>query len=344
MAAFAALYLIWGSTYLAILVAIETLPPFLMAGVRFVIAGAILLAWVRLRGGPAGNPGEWRNAWITGGLLLVGGNGAVVWAEQWIPSGLAALLVASVPLWMVVVDWLWGKGSRPGVGLILGMLWGLVGVGLLVAGEGMGPGGTMGVLAAMVVVLGSISWAFGSIRARYAPAASSPQGGTARQMLAGGALLVLLGLITGEPGRFDPEAISLRSLVALAYLVVFGSLVAFSAYVWLLRVSTPSRVSTYAYVNPAVALFLGWALAGEPVGPRTLLASAVILSAVMLISRRSGPGRTPGTGAPEPEDAAGRGMGAIHPGGSPGGPMADDNGHPAVARDDVEREVPRSVS
>jgi drug/metabolite transporter (DMT)-like permease len=299
VSAFGALYLVWGSTYLAIRVAIETLPPFLMAGVRFVVAGLVLLAWVRLRGGPRPAAGEWRRAWITGGLLLAGGNGAVVWAEQWIPSGLVALLVASVPLWMVLVDWLWGRGSRPSAGLLLGMGWGLFGVGLLVAGQGMGPGGPLGIVAGMVVVGGSISWAVGSILARYAPAASSPQGATARQMLAGGALLSLAAILTGELGRFDPGAVSLRSVLALVYLVVFGSLVAFSAYVWLLKASTPARVSTYAYVNPAVALFLGWALAGEPVGARTLVASAIVLSAVMLITRRSGPGRSPGTGAPE---------------------------------------------
>lgn len=297
--AFAALYLVWGSTYLAIRVAIETLPPFLMAGARFLVAGGLLLAWVRFRGGPPPRPGEWRRSWITGGLLLVGGNGAVVWAEQWIPSGLVALLVASVPLWMVLVDWLWGRGPRPSAGLLLGMGWGLFGVGLLVAGQGMGPGGPLGIVAGFVVVGGSISWAVGSILARYAPPASSPQGATARQMLAGGALLALAGVLTGEIGRLDPAAISLRSALALAYLVVFGSLVAFSAYVWLLQVSTPARVSTYAYVNPAVALFLGWALAGEPVGPRTLVASAIVLSAVMMITRRSGPGRSPNTGAPE---------------------------------------------
>lgn len=300
VAAFGALYLIWGSTYLAIRVAIETLPPFLMAGVRFLVAGLLLLAWVRIRRAPRPAPGEWRRAWITGGLLLLGGNGAVVWAEQWIPSGLVALLVASVPLWMVLVDWGWGRGARPTAGLLAGMAWGLVGVGLLVAGQGMGPRGAQGLVAAIAVLLGSVSWAVGSIVSRYAPPATSPQGATARQMVAGGVLLLGAGLLAGEAGRLDPSGVSARSLVALGYLVVFGSLVAFSAYVWLLRASTPARVSTYAYVNPAVALFLGWALAGEPLGPRTLVASAIVLSAVMIITRRSGPGPTPGTGAPEP--------------------------------------------
>jgi drug/metabolite transporter (DMT)-like permease len=288
VAAFGALYFIWGSTYLAIQVAIETLPPFLMAGVRFVVAGTLLLSWVKVRGGPPPARGEWRQAWITGGLLLAGGNGALVWAEQWIPSGLAALLVASVPLWMVLVDWLWGEGARPTAGLLAGLVWGLFGVGVLVAGQGMGPAGPLGVWAALVVLGGSISWAFGSILSRYGPPASSPGGGIARQMLAGGVLLLGMALVTGEGARFQPSGISVASLAAVAYLVVFGSLVAFSAYIWLLRASTPARVATYAYVNPAVALFLGWALAGEPLGPRTLVASAIVLSAVMWITARSG--------------------------------------------------------
>ena len=286
--AFGALYFIWGSTYLAIQVAIETMPPFLMAGVRFVLAGTLLLSWVNLRGGPPPAPGEWRQAWITGGLLLAGGNGALVWAEQWTPSGLAALLVASVPLWMVLVDWRWGEGERPTPGLLAGLVWGLFGVGVLVAGQGMGPAGPLGGWAAVVVLAGAVSWAFGSILSRYGPPASSPRGGIARQMLAGGFLLLGMAVVTGEGARFEPSGISMASLAALAYLVVFGSLVAFSAYIWLLRASTPARVATYAYVNPAVALFLGWALAGEPLGARTLVASAIVLSAVMWITGRSG--------------------------------------------------------
>ena len=311
--AFGALYFIWGSTYLAIQVAIETIPPFLMAGVRFVIAGTLLLSWVKVRGGPPPAPGEWRQAWITGGLLLAGGNGALVWAEQWIPSGLAALLVASVPLWMVLVDWLWGEGGRPTPGLVAGLVWGLFGVGVLVAGQGMGPAGPLGVWAALVVLGGSVSWAFGSILSRYGPPASSPRGGIARQMLAGGFLLLGMAVVTGEGGRFQPSGISVASLAALAYLVVFGSLVAFSAYIWLLRASTPARVATYAYVNPAVALFLGWALAGEPLGARTLVASAIVLSAVMWITTRSGvrPRRAPAP-PPTPAPIAGGGSAPLH--------------------------------
>jgi len=286
--AFGALYIIWGSTYLAIQVAIETLPPFLMAGVRFLVAGVLLLFWVKLRRGPPPAAGEWRQAWITGGLLLAGGNGALVWAEQWIPSGLASLLVASVPLWMVLMDWLWGGGERPSPGLLAGLIWGLFGVGVLVAGQGIGPAGPMGVWAALAVLGGSVCWALGSILSRVGPSPSSPRGGIARQMLAGGLLLLVLGAVSGEGSRLHPSDLTVSALAALAYLVVFGSLVGFSAYIWLLRVSTPARVATYAYVNPAVALFLGWALAGEPLGARTLVASAIVLSAVMWITIRSG--------------------------------------------------------
>jgi len=332
LAAFAALYLIWGSTYLAIRFAIETLPPLLMAGFRFLVAGTLLMAWVRLRGGPRPERVHWRNAWITGGLLLLGGNGAVVWAQQWIPSGLAALLVSTVPLWMVLVDWLWGKGSAPTLGLMVGLLWGMLGVAILVgsaAGDAAAGGASpLAPVAAVVVLGGAFSWAVGSVFARYAGSPPSPGLGTAMQMLAGGTLLTGAGLLAGEAAGVDPASFSLRSLLALGYLVVFGSLVGFSAYIWLLKVSTPARVSTYAYVNPAVALLLGWALAGEPLTRGIVLGSGVVLSAVMFIATRKGPGRPPGSGAPGPrEEAAGDGqelgegegtpVGDPHPGGLP---------------------------
>lgn len=291
VAAFAAVYLIWGSTYLGIRIAIETLPPFLMAGARFVIAGALLYGWCRLRNGapPPGRP-DWRNAATIGGLLLMGGNGSVVWAQQFIPSGLAALLVATVPLFMVVLEWLWNGAERPGIQTFGGLLLGFCGVLLLVGAPGTA-GGTIGVLAGVVILFAALSWATGSIYSRRVEPPPTPRLGTAMQMLAGGGLLTVVGLVSGEAAGLDLAAVSLRSWLALAYLVVFGSLVAFSAYVWLLRVSTPDRVSTYAYVNPAVALFLGWSLAGEPLTARTLLGSAVILVSVVIVTtrRRGGP-------------------------------------------------------
>src|SRR5690606_10508414 len=276
VAAFAAVYTIWGSTYLAILFAIETIPPFLMAGVRFLIAGAVLYAWVRLRGAQRPPRQAWKHALVIGGLLLLGGNGAVVWAEQSVPSGVAALLVASVPFWMVLLDWLRPGGVRPTLGVLAGLLFGFGGIALLV-GPGELGGGGVPPLGAAVLVVGSFAWSVGSIYSRGVPHPEPPLLGTAMEMLCGGALLVAFGLLTGEGARLALDAVTLRSLLALLYLIVFGSLIGYSAYVFLLKVSTPARVSTYAYVNPVVAVLLGWAFAGEPLTLRILTAPAVIV-------------------------------------------------------------------
>lgn len=284
LAAFAAVYVIWGSTYLAIRFAIETMPPLLMAGVRFLFAGTLLYAWSRSRGTPAPTRAQWRSAAIVGGLLFVGGNGAVVVAEQWVPSGLVALLVAAVPLWMVVLDWIWGAGRAPSRRVVIGLVGGFVGVGLLVGSPGVGAGGGMELLGGGLVLAGSVAWAAGSLYSRYAPRPPRPRMWVAMQMLTGGALLLPLAAVTGEMGAFEPAAVSRKSVLALLYLVVFGALVAFTAYIWLLSASTPERVGTYAYVNPAVALVLGWALADEPLTARSILAAIVIVGAVVVIT------------------------------------------------------------
>ncbi len=301
-AAFAALYLIWGSTYLAIRFAIETIPPFTMAGARFLTAGLALYLWARARGVARPTRRQLRDGGIVGAFLLLGGNGAVVWAEQWVPSGLTALLVATVPLWMVLLDWVWAGAARPPVGVWFGLAWGLAGVGLLtggLGGEAFEPGAWLG---AIVILFGSLSWAMGSIYTRTARMPAAPRMATAIQMLAGGLLLTGLGAGVGEWATFDLRDVSGRSWAALAYLVVFGALVAYTAYIWLLGVSTAARVSTYAYVNPVVALILGWALADEPLSGRTAVAAAVILSAVMLLNRLGGGSRRArlrqATGAP----------------------------------------------
>lgn len=305
VAAFAAVYVIWGSTYLAIRFAIETLPPLLMASVRFLLAGTLLYLWARSRGAARPTRAQWRAAAVVGGLLFVGGNGAVVVAEQWVPSGLVALLVAAVPLWMVVLDWVWGSRTRPTPRVILGLAGGLVGVGLLAGSPGVGAGGGLELLGGALVVVGSLAWAAGSIYSRHAPTPPRPRMWVALQMLSGGALLLPLSILTGEMGRLDPSAVSLKSVLALLYLVFFGALVAFTAYIWLLTVSTPARVGTYAYVNPAVALFLGWALADEPLTGRSLVAAAIIVGAVVVITtgrRRSAePRRGPPAGPGIPE-------------------------------------------
>lgn len=285
--AFAVVYIIWGSTYLAIRIAIETIPPFTMAGTRFLVAGAVLYPWARVRSrGPVPTARQWRNAGVLGALLLAVGNGSVVWAEQWMPSGLVALLVGMVPIWMVLVDWLWGTGPRPGPLLIGGLLWGLLGVGLLASSSGFGADSGMGLIAGLVVLGGGVSWAVGSIRSKTADLPAQPGLATAMEMLVGGALLLALGAASGEIGGLDPARVSSASALALLYLAVFGSLIAFSAFTFLLGVTTPARVATYAYVNPVVALLLGWALMDEPITGRTLLAAAMILSAVVAITKR----------------------------------------------------------
>lgn len=290
IAAFAAVYLIWGSTYLGIRFAIETLPPFLMAAVRFVIAGGILYGWARWRGNPGPRKVEWRTAIIVGGLLLFGGNGAVVWAEQYIDSGLAALLVATVPLWMVALDTFRPGGRQPGWMVWAGVAGGLLGLVLLI-GPAELAGAKRADLGGILAVLGgALAWAVGSLYSRRAPLPDSPRLGTGMEMLTGGVLLGILSLAVGEvgplaaaTGGFDLAAVSWRSGLALAYLIVFGAIVAFSAYVWLLRVVPAAKVATYAYVNPVVALVLGWALAGEDLNARTLMAAAIILGSVFLI-------------------------------------------------------------
>ncbi|MCK5651605.1 MAG: EamA family transporter, partial [Gemmatimonadetes bacterium] len=286
LAALVSLYLIWGSTYLAIWFAIDTLPPFLMAGFRFVVAGGLLYGWARSRGAPHPSLRFWRTAAVTGALMLAGGNGAVVWAELFVPTGLVALLVATVPLWIVLLDWAWGKGRAPAVGTILGVLWGFAGVVLLITGGEIGQGSRNDLLGGLLVLGGAAAWATGSVVSRYAARPSAPGIGTAMQMLCGGLVLLAIGLARGEIGTIDPGQISAASVLALCYLVVFGSLVAFSAYIWLLRNTTPAVAVTYAYVNPVVALFLGWALVGEPLTSRTLLAALIILSAVLVITTR----------------------------------------------------------
>jgi drug/metabolite transporter (DMT)-like permease len=301
LVAFAAVYVVWGSTYLFIRFAVETLPPFAMAGARFAVAGVILYVWARLRGIPAPTRGEARSAAIAGLFLLLGGNGAVVWAEQRVPSGVTALLVATVPVWMVLLDWLRPGGVRPRVAVFAGLALGLVGLAMLVGRPAMGGGEGADLVGAAVLVVGSILWATGSLYVGRNPRPRSGLIANAVQMLAGGAALLAVGTIAGELGRLDLAAASTRSLLSLLYLIVAGSLIGFTAYTYLLQVSTPAKVSTYAYVNPVVAVFLGWAFAGEDLTARTLLAAAVILSGVAIIT---GSGSSAREGADRDSDRA----------------------------------------
>jgi drug/metabolite transporter (DMT)-like permease len=286
--AFASVYIIWGSTYLAIRYAIETLPPLLMAGTRFIVAGGALYIWARLRGVARSEPINWRAAAIIGGLLLLGGNGAVVLAERSVPSGLAALLIATEPLIIVLLDWARPGGARPSGRVSLGLMLGLVGMIVLIGPVGIAGSSEVSFAGAALLVAATFSWAAGSLYAARTKVAASPLMGAAIQMLAGGVLLLLVGLITGEASRLDLSQMSVRSISAFIYLIIFGSLVGFTSYSWLLRVTPPSLASTYAYVNPVVAVFLGWAIAGEPLTLRTMLAATVIIGAVVIITSYRG--------------------------------------------------------
>lgn len=299
-----AVYIVWGSTYLAIRYVVETMPPFLSAGARFLVAGGVLYAWAIRRGDRRGDRPtlrQWRSAAIIGGALLLGGNGMVQWAEQTVPSGIAALLIATVPLWMAVIGGVVLR-ERTTWREVLGIVVGFGGVALLVGPVGGAGFDPLGIAA---ILFASLSWASGSLYARRADLPGRPLVGIAMEMIAGGAILAAVGLAVGEAGTLDPGSFSPASWAGLAYLTVVGSLVGFAAYAWLLRVARTSLVATYAYVNPVIAVLLGWAIASEQVTPRTLLAGLVIVGAVALIvSARTDDGEPEPAG--EPGGAAAR--------------------------------------
>jgi len=284
--AFAAVYLIWGSTYLAIRFTIETLPIFLSAGVRFLLAGLILYAFARVKKRePAPKQKHWGAAFISGGFLLLGGNGCIVWAERFVPSGLAALFIAIVPLWMVLLEWWWHQTKRPSKGVFFGIGIGFLGVWLLMAPDLFHRGEhSINLGGALLLLLASFSWSIGSIYSRKADLPKSPFLSTAMQMIGGGVLLLLMGFLQGEYAHLHIINFSAKSICALVYLVIFGSLVGFTAYLWLLKNAGVARTSTYAFVNPVVAIFLGWALAGEKLDAQTAVAAFFVLVAVILIT------------------------------------------------------------
>jgi|SRR5581483_2479277 len=283
--AFAAIYLIWGSTYLGIRYAVETIPPLCMMGIRHLTAGVVLYAWVRARGAAAPTVKHWGYAAVAGVLLFLGGHGSLAWAEQRVPSGLAALLSATLPLWVVVLGRMVGSEQRLHWQVITGVLLGFAGVALLTGWSGFGSGSTLEWLSAGAVLLATFLWAAGTMYVHRVPLPGDSVLSSAMQMVFGGATLLAAGGLSGEIARFHVTAMTMKSMLSLAYLIVFGSLVAFTAFTWLNRASTPTRVSTYAYVNPVVAVLLGWVFAGEPIGWRTLVAMPIILSGVALVNR-----------------------------------------------------------
>lgn len=281
--AFAAIYLIWGSTYLGIRIGIESFPPLLLAGVRHSLTGLILYPILRWKTGVRPTLSQWRTATVTGVLLLFIGNGGVCVAEGTVPSGVAALLVATISLWIVLIDWLRPGGTRPLPRLVAGIVMGFAGLALLVAPTHLGGSDRVDPKGSAILVIASLSWAFGSLYSKHGSLPSSPLLGVSMQSLAGGVALCVASLLTGEVNSFHLEVVSLRSWLALGYLIVFGSGLGFTAYIYLLKNTAAARVGTYALVNPVVALFLGWLIASESISLRTIIAAAVILTAVLLV-------------------------------------------------------------
>jgi drug/metabolite transporter (DMT)-like permease len=284
--AFAAIYIIWGTTYLAIRIAVETIPPFFMAGVRFILAGIITFVFLRARGAPMPQRLHWRSAVIIGLFLLVGGNGLVTWSEQQVPSGIAALVVATVPLWITLFDWLSFKRTRPNKKVAAGLILGFLGIGLLIGPRLFQETVDIRWTSWLILIMAPVLWSLGSLYSRQAKLPESAFMSTAMEMLAGGFLLLLVGVITGETTRMNIAEISTRSLVSMLYLAIFGSIVAFTAYVWLLKTVQATRVATYTYVNPIIAIFLGWLILSEPVTPQMLAAVVIIIVAVILITAK----------------------------------------------------------
>ena len=300
--AFAAVYFIWGSTYFAIRIAVGSIPALLVPAIRHLSVGLVFYPLFRFKSKEKPTITQWITCAITGVLLLAVGNGTVSWAEKFVPSGLAALLVATVSLWMVLLDWLRPGGIRPPPRVFAGIVLGLLGLALLVGPAQLGVKDRVSPLGALMLTIASLAWACGSIYSRHHPLPRSPLLGVAMQCLAGGGTLLIAAVASGELNGFHWAQVSVRAYVAVFYLAIFGSAIGYSAYVYLLKHSSATSLSTYAFVNPVVALLIGWGLGGEELSVRTLVASAVILSAVILVitGRKQSP-----TSADETVPAAG---------------------------------------
>ena len=286
--AFASIYFIWGSTYLAIRYAIQTLPGFLMAAVRFLLAGAALCAWAKWQGSKLCGPHPWRTSFTMGFFLLLMGNGMVVVAIHWVASGVAALLLCTTPLWVALLEWASPGGKRPDGRVSAGILMGFLGIMMLI-GVGDFRSGTIDFPGAGILLLSSISWAAGTIYSRRRKVSESPLMTSGMQMLSGGALLLVAGILNGDLGLLNLRSVSVQSVLAFGYLTFFGSIVAFTSYSWLVTATSPARAVTSSYVNPVVAVLLGHAIAGEPLTYRMMLAMLTIVLGVIVITSSQAP-------------------------------------------------------
>ncbi|WKZ35472.1 MAG: EamA family transporter [Anaerolineales bacterium] len=284
-----ALYIVWGSTYLGIKVAIETIPPFFHAGIRFLISGMILVIWQRSSGIQMPTRSQWISTAIIGNLLLLGGNGLVSWAEQFIPSGIAALVISSVPIFLVIGEALRPGGVKPNWQAILGILIGFAGIYVLVGPSKDTDGMVLNVFGVVALLSACVLWTFGSIYSKNADLPKSVLMSTGAQMLMGSVGLFIVSGLTGELSGWDVTAVSARSIYGVLYLIFIGSLIGFVSYGWLLQNAPISLVATYAYVNPIVAVLLGNWFGNEPLEPRIWLATAIIIGSVMFINSRSKP-------------------------------------------------------
>lgn len=283
--AMAAIYFLWGGTYLGMKLAVESLPPYFMAGTRFTTAGLLLYSFARIRGAARPTLRQWLGMGATGSLMLLGSNGLVAWAQQKVPTGVAALLFATVPLWMTALGSVGKNREKPRAGAVAGIAMGLAGVALLVLQPGRGGiSGSLDILGVAAILTAALLWTCGSLYSRTAPQPESPMLSSAMQMLSGGVLLFAASLALGEWPKVHLAMLSARSIGGLAYLVVFGSVIAYNAYLWLLKNAEPALVSTYAFVNPVIAMLLGWAALGEQMTGYSLIGAAVIVSAVVLIT------------------------------------------------------------
>ncbi|MCC7511966.1 MAG: EamA family transporter [Anaerolineae bacterium CFX3] len=280
-----ALYIVWGSTYLAIRFAVESIPPFFHAGIRFLVSGIILLAWQRAAGQSMPTRRQWRSLAIVGSLLLLGGNGLVSWAEQTIPSGIAALIIGAIPLFIVVAEAFRPGGVKPNGWTILGLAVGFIGIFILIGpGELTGSSG-LNLFGVGALLLACLFWALGSVYSKHADLPKSSLVSTGGQMLMGSAGLFIVSVVSGELTRWDVSAVTGKSMLGLVYLIFVGSLIGFVAYGWLLQNAPISLAATYAYVNPIVAALLGHWFADESLGPRVWTAAAIIVGSVIFINK-----------------------------------------------------------